>query len=339
MQTDAVNLKGRGILRHAVGLALSLAVSAAMIAFLWFWKGIRMDALASEWNRADKWILAAVIVLSAAFHIFIGAHKMWMVLRAMRVNIGYGEALQVRLGGGPLKTVVPLEAGELVNVLYFWHHKKMPFGRASGAMIFDRGLNLIGTSFWLLVGIILLADLAAEWQAILLIGTGAAYGLFFFFAPLHGLLVRLATRLVPKMGRFFEGILAPFREFTVGQKLFFMLYGAFFQMRSMVVCYFLFQAYGIDVDIRHAVGYIPMAVLAGHMPGVVMGAGPREAAIVELFSAYAPPDVLLSVGLLMTISVHAIPIFLGIPWVAWFLKRLLRKEAPPPPAPEAKAGT
>ena len=336
MQTDAVNLKGRRILRHAVGLALSLAVSAAMIAFLWFYKGIHLDALVSEWNRADKWILAAVIVLSAAFHIFIGAHKMWMVLRTMRVNIGYGEALQVRLGGGPLKTVVPLEAGELINVLYFWHHKKMPFGRASGAMIFDRGLNLIGTSLWLLVGLILLADLGSEWQTVLLIGAGAAYGLFFFFTPLHNLLVRVASRLMPKLGRFFEGILAPFREFTVGQKLFFMAYGAFFQIRSLVVCYCLFWAYGVEVDIRHAIGYTAMAVLAGHMPGVVMGAGPREAAIVELFSAYAPADVLLSVGLLMTLSVHAIPIFLGIPWVAWFLKRLLKKETPPP---DAKAET
>jgi hypothetical protein len=330
MTDEAVNLKGRSVWRHVLGAALGLVISLAMLAVLWFYKGIRVDALRQAWDQADKMILLVTIVLSAAFHHFLGAHKQWCVLRAMGVDIPYVEALFLRLGSGPLRNLVPLEAGELVNIVYFWRHKQMRFGRASGAMIFDRGLNIIGTSFWLLVGLIALADVGREWQALLLIGAGAAYGVFFFFTPLHDLVVRMAGRLVPKAGRFFEGVLAPFREFSVRQKFFFMAYGAFFQLRSLAVCYCLFRAYGVAPTLAHTVGYVPMAVLAGHMPGVVMGAGPREAAIMFLFADYASAEVLGSVGALMTLSVHAIPIFLGIPWVWWVLKRLAKKETPGP---------
>jgi len=191
-----VGWKGGDLQRHAVGLALSLAVSAATIAFLWLWKGIRLDALVSEWNRADKWILAAVIVLSAAFHIFVGAHKQWCVLRAMGVDFSYGDALRLRLGTGPLRVLVPLEAGELVNIVFFWRHKQMRFGRATGAMVFDRGLNLIGASFWLMVGLALLPDLAAPVQAVLLVAVGAGYCLFLFLTPLDTV-APLPERLTP----------------------------------------------------------------------------------------------------------------------------------------------
>ncbi len=360
MQTDAVNLKGRSLWRHALATLAGLVLSLAILAYLllsmvfktgdprvWLTQaesvGQAMALLADFWRevlerlvQANGTILLSTIVLSAAFHHFIGAHKQWCVLRAMQVDITYIEALWLRLGSGPLRTLVPLEAGELVNIVYFWRHKKMPFGRASGAMIFDRGLNIIGTSVWLLVGLILLADVANEWRALLLIGAGTAYGLFFFFTPLHDWVVRTATRILPKAGRFVEGVLAPFREFSVRQKFFFMAYGAFFQLRPLAVCYLLFRAFGVSPSPAHSIGYTSLAVMAGHTPGVFMGSGPRESAISFFFAGYATDDVLFSVGVLMTLTVHAIPVFLGIPWVWWVLKRLAKKESPLA-APQAKA--
>jgi lysylphosphatidylglycerol synthetase-like protein (DUF2156 family) len=214
----------------------------------------------------------------------------------------------------------------------------MRFGRASGAMMFDRGLGLIGSSFWLMVGLVLLPDLAAPVQALLLLAVGVVYGLFFFLTPLHHVAVRIAGRIFPKLGGFVEGILAPFREFSVGRKLFFMAYGVFFQVRSLAVCFLLFLAYGVVISLKHAIAYTSIAVLAGHIPTAV-GSGPREAAIVELFSKYGPDARLLSIGLLLTATVHVIPMLVGIPWVAWVLKRLLTRETAPPAAPKLGRNT
>lgn len=311
--------------RHLIGLAVSIALSAGILAILWLYNGVRFDRLLIEWNRAEKGILAAVIVLSAAFHVFVGAHKLWFVLRSMGLLITYRETLLVRLGAGPLRVFVPLKAGEFLNILYFWYHKRMPFGRASGASVFDRGLNLIGAAFWLMIGLVLLPETwPSAWRMPLIAGVIAAYLVLFFCTPLHGLLVRLARPVHPKVGRLVEGMLAPFREFSGPRKLVFTAYALVFQLRPLIVCYFLFRAYGVSLDPVRVLAYGSLAIFAAHVPGFIVGMGPREAVIVTMFASNAPAETLLSIGLLLTFSVHVIPMLLGLPWMTWFLRHLRR---------------
>jgi hypothetical protein len=66
-------------------------------------------------------------------------------------------------------------------------------------------------------------------------------------------------------------------------------------------------------------------MFAGHIP-TAFGMGPREAAIVMLFSDQASRAVLLNVGLFLTLLVHVTPVFAGIPWVPWFLRRMTAGE-------------
>jgi hypothetical protein len=63
-------------------------------------------------------------------------------------------------------------------------------------------------------------------------------------------------------------------------------------------------------------------MLAGHTPGTFVGMGPREWALTEMFASSAPKGIVLTVGLLLTLTVHIIPMLLGLPWVSWFLRRL-----------------
>ncbi len=330
---------------RAAAFAASIALSAAVLAFLWFRKGVAPREIGETFLQADKTILVAVIVASAAFHIFVGAHKLWCVLRAMGVDISYVETLQVRLGAGPLRVLVPLSAGELLNVFYFWRHKRMPFGRASGASIFDRGLNILGAFFWLLVGLAILpgawpdawpthwhVPLGADRSLPVPLRTGlfvaaiGLYVLFFFCTPMHGLAIRAARTIHPKVGRLAEGMLAPFMEFRLSKKLFFTGYAVFFQLRPLAVAYFLFRAYGTVMDLGHVVAYTSVAVFAAHLPGFVGGIGPRDYVFMTLFPASVDEAIRASVGLLQSIVVHIIPMLLGLPWMMWFLKRMVRRE-------------
>ncbi len=339
-------VRPRRVLRHVGAFALSLLLSGVILAVLWFWKGVRLDAVVRQWRGADHVLLAAVLVLSTLFHVFVGAHKLWCVLRAMGLEIPYREALAVRLGAGPLRILVPLSAGEFLNVFYFWRHRRMAFGRASGASVFDRGLNILGALFWLLAGLAVLPEawpdawprtwtvpglgLALPIKGTLFALVLGGYLLFFFCTPAHGWAVRVARRVHPKAGRLAEGVLAPLREFPLRTKLFFTAYAVVFQVRPLVVCYALLRAYGAPVDLVHVIAYMSVAVLAAHLPGFAVGMGPRETAMATLFAPYASADTLLSVGLLQTFMVHVIPIFVGLPWMWWFLKRLVRREPEAP---------
>ena len=316
----------RAVKRHLFGLLGSLCLSAAVLAVLWHHTEIRFDTFVAQWNEANKSILIALFVLSATFHIFVGAHKLWCVLRSLSLNIKYIEALCIRLGVGPLRVLVPLDAGEFLNVFYLWRHKGMPVGRATGAAAFDRGLNMLGSFFWLFLGLGILPQAwPSSWSAWRLPAAGLAiiiYFVGFFCTPLHDFTVTFAARIHPKMGRFLGGILAPFKEFDWKRKLFFSGYALLFQTRPLLVYWFLFKAYGISMALSKVVAYGSLAVVGAHLPGFVIGLGPREAFTVSLFKGQAPDEVLLGVGILLTLSVHLIPMLLGLPWMMWFLRRL-----------------
>ena len=306
---------------HVAGLGVSVLISVAILFLIVKIQKIDFSAIAREWEKADKALLVCIIVLSALFHIFVGAHKLWMVLRTMGVDISFREMILIRLGGGPLRVILPFKTGELVNIVFFWRHKNMRFGQSSGAIVFDKGLNFIGIIFWFLVGISFMLGETPAKQILFAIGSGGAYLFFFFCTPIHDSIVRLVSH-VPKVGGFTAGVLSPFREFPVHRKVFFLAYGLFFQLRPLVVCYFLFRVYDVGARAVHVLIYTSFAILSGHIPGPIAGLGPREVVIVKLFKDYAADDILFSVGLLLTFSVHLIPMFLGIPFVPWFLYRL-----------------
>ncbi|MBN1669876.1 MAG: flippase-like domain-containing protein [Kiritimatiellae bacterium] len=321
--THTNNPHQRDIRRHVIGVLVGLLVSAAILAFLYFRKNISLEGVAQEWHKADKRILSLTILGSLLFHVFVGADKLWRVLVCMGVQIPYRELLWVRLGAGPLRMLVPLKAGDILNVLYFWRRKGMEFGRAGGAVLFDRGLNALGAVFWFLFGLLLLPRLPVYWQVLVLAGVGAAYLVFVFCRPMQALSMRIARRVSPKLEKVARGIIGPFADFSVPRKLFFLLYGLVFQLRPLAVCCLLFRAYGAAPSLTQIFAYGSVAVLTVHIPGPPVGLGAREAAIVTLFAGLASDSTLLSVGLLMTLTVHIIPMLLGIPWVPWFLRRLV----------------
>jgi hypothetical protein len=313
-----------------------LAFSATVLALLWRWHGLGLDQLLHEWRRADKTLLLLVIVGSATFHILVGAHKQGLILRWLGVDIGFGEMLRVRLGTGPLRLMLPLSAGEYVQIVYFWGHRRMSLGHASGALVFDKGVNLLGATFWLALGFAVLPDavapagaaprsLLARWlpfAAVLLL-----YCAVFFVPRVLALGVALARRIHARVGTLAEGLAAPFIEFSVRRKLLFVAYGIAFQLRPLLVCLGLLAAYHLPHQVEHVAAYGSIAVFAGYTPGAMVGMGPREVAVVQTFSRLgAPADALFSVGLLMTFAQNVLPMMLGVPWLIWFVRRLRRRE-------------
>jgi len=313
---------GRFIRSRGGRVLLHVAVSLAILTAIFFYKRIDVGPLRTALGRINGPILAATIICSVLIHIFVGAHKLWRIMCAMGVDISYGETLKVRLGAGPLRLLVPLDVGEVVNVLYFFRRKKMPLGHASGAIALDKGLNLIGVTYWLLLGLIVLPSRSSPSKMLLTVALGVLYIGVFFWVPLHNFAVRAAGTVHPKLGRFVEGLVAPLREFPAAKKLYFLLYGFLFNLRPLAVCFLLFRAHGVHAGAVRTLTGASLAILAGHIPGSLVGIGPREFVFLEAFTSAAPSEVIFSVALMMTLTVHIIPMVAGIPWLPWFVKEL-----------------
>ena len=276
--------------------------------------------------------LVLVFAASAAFHILVGAHKLHCVLRAMGVDIRFFETLRVRLGAGPLRAFLPLSAGEIIHLFYFRSRKRMPLADTSGIVVFDKGTNVFGALLWFAVGlslapwgsITLAGAVHASWLALvpvaaLLVGCAIAI----FLVPAHALMVRVASACHPWFGRTVAGLLAPFRQLPPVRKLALVAYGILFQLRPIVVCFFLLRSLGLRPGWVDALAAASAAVCAGYVPGFVAGSGPRETVLVEVLrTGYAPVEALFFAGVLMTLAVNVVPALIGLPWTLWFLRRL-----------------
>jgi uncharacterized protein (TIRG00374 family) len=77
----------------------------------------------------------------------------------------------------------------------------------------------------------------------------------------------------------------------------------------------LFYALGIKVPLLFTIANIPIAIFIGFIPVTVGGMGTRDATICFLFSEYATPSELLSVGILFSFFRYWLPALVGIPFI------------------------
>jgi uncharacterized membrane protein YbhN (UPF0104 family) len=322
--------------RSWVGFVVSIGLTVAILAWVWSRHSLAWSAVRDQVLRADLGLLALVFVGSAAFHVFFGAHKLHCILRAAGVDIRFAETLKIRLGAGPMRALLPLSAGELIQLFYFRANKQMQLTSASGIVVFDKGINLLGALSWFAVGLTfapsgtvrLAGSVEARWLGLLPGVLIAACLVVIFLVPAHDLAVRIGSAAHPKLGGALANLLAPFRALPPTTKLALVSYGAFFQLRPIVVCFFLLRAVGLNPSLVDTLTAASAAVCAGYIPGFVSGSGPREAVLVEaLRSSYAPVDAIFCAGLLMTFAVHLVPALLGAPWTFWFIKRLRSRAA------------
>jgi hypothetical protein len=271
---------------------------------------------------ADRVLLGCILLGSLLFHAFVGGHKTWYVLRVMGVRVGLADMFRLRMAGAPFRILFPLGIGEALRVLFFWRYQQMTVSTSMGAVAFDRGLNGVGAVGWLLAGGVLVSGPMEGWPVLGVVALTSGFLLMLFVPSFQVLALTVARRVHPRLGRFADGVLLPFRHSTFAQKVLLTAYGVFFQSRPLLVCYALFLAFGVHPDSRTFLLLASLVVFAGHVP-VAAGLGSREAALVLLFHGTAAPGVLVSVGLWLTLTLHIVPTLVGVPWCPWLLRRVV----------------
>lgn len=304
-------------------VALAVAVSLAVLALLIYKVGVRFDRVLEQWASADKRLILASVALSCAWHVFLGTDKWYRILKRLGAPVTWLEIAAVRVGSEPIRFAAPFKTGELINACYLSARRRLDFARACSSIVFDKTLNLVGSLFWLLLGLAILQRLPLDgqsWDFLAMVAVAVGFFLLLVLEPLRAAIASAGGAIHPKLRRFIEGGLAPFREMTIRQKVFFLLYGALFKLRPILVMYLLFRAYGQKPAFNETLTYGSIAVLMSNMPLTLAGIGPREASIQLLFAAYGGPEVLISVGLLTSFAVNIAPALMGAP----FAPRLLR---------------
>ena len=314
-----------GSLRRLALLALSAAVSAGVIAALLATVELPLEAILEAMRGADRRLLAAAVLLALVGQVLGGADKLRRVVRAVGGELTLAMAVAMRLGAGPLRLATPFKSGGAANVLFLRNHAGLSLAEATGCLAFDRGLNLAGLLFWMLIGGLALGTGRA--LGLLLVAALAILLVVFLAADLHRLAARLVGRLHPRLGALSDELLAPFAQVAATTRLGLLGYGLLFQTLPSLVAWVLFAAVGAPLGLAQAFAYVNAAMLVAQVPGPLVGVGLREASLVALVGAQAPEQAVLAAGLLLSLTISVLPLVIGLPLLPWYLNRLVQVPA------------
>ena len=315
---------GPGPLRRLALLALSATLSAVVIAALLATVELPVEAILEAVKRADRRLLLAAVLVSLLCQLIGGADKLRRVVLAVGGDLTLRTALAMRLGAGPLRLATPFKSGGAANVLFLRNHAGLTLAGGAGCLAFDRGLNLVGLLFWMLIGVLSLG--AGRSLGLLLALALTALLLVFLIADLHHRMTRLAGLLHPRLGSLVGDLLAPFAQVDALTRLGLLCYGLLFQSVPSLVAWLLFAAVGAPLGLAEVFAFVNTAMLVAQIPGPLAGIGLREASLVALVGHRAPEEAVLAAGLLLSLTLSVLPLLIGLPLLPWYLHRLAPAE-------------
>lgn len=265
---------------------------------------------------ADPLLLIIALLISSFVNIFVAADKYKRILGSMNCPISLKESSFIVCGSGPLRLMFPFKSGEVIKAIYLSKHRNLPIGRGISSILFDKVLNLMGTCFFLFLGIFLI-DVNLPKEIIFLMITLPI--LFFLFPQIRNLALIFLKRIHVKLFRFLEELISTFGEIKFKSRIYLLIYAIFFQSSELINAYLIFTAYGVKISLFHIIAFIPIIVLISNIPIAASGLGTREAAILFLFSKFARADKLLSVGITLSFIEYIFPALIGI----FIMKRFL----------------
>ena len=314
-------MKGRQV-RFILTWLTTLLILGAL-----FWK-IRPGAVARALSAVDLKFLLAALLLSAFNYLLVGAERCRRILRVLGCRISLSEAVLIRMGGAPIKGLLPAKSGELARIAYLKRCHDLPYSSGILSVLLGLLLSLLSCSAFILAGWILVVEVPAVRIVTLL-----------FLVLLLPLVILALTR--GGLRRTFSGALDRMR-FGAASKfrnLLSVLKGDFRQEAAPIVLYsillegckianvfILFRALDIHIPFSIALFQIPLTVLAASLPITVGGLGTRETSTLILFSAYAPSADLVAASLSISLVNLFFPMILGLFFIRRFLDLLLADE-------------
>ncbi|MFH1824025.1 MAG: lysylphosphatidylglycerol synthase transmembrane domain-containing protein [Candidatus Firestonebacteria bacterium] len=261
--------------------------------------------------------LAFLISLIGTF--FIPADKWRRILAALGYNLSYKKALFIKIGTAPTDVILPFKMGEMLKAMYLKKYYNFTIGKVLSSIIFDKTLNL--------------------WAVLILFFTYASFihvptslKIFsFIFVFLSILLLKkriwsflhlITEKIHLPLHNFIKHLTSAFEEINIKYNFFLLCYSVLDMLSEIIIFYILFKALGLNIPFNFVVPYAALVVLISSIPIVAMGIGLREASVLLLFSQFATTEVLLSIGILVSLISHFLLRLIGLFILPNFLARL-----------------
>lgn len=298
--------RASSILKTILIIAITLAIFYALFTKIDFISVV--DVLV---HSNPLYLLLALVLLIIYIPILV---KRWqIILKTMGYKIQYKECFHLILGALPLTSITPSKSGDVIKAYYL--KGTIPMSKTVGSVLTERILDVFSLVLFSLIGMLFYQRF--ELVSIALVILISIIAMFFISrANLHFPLrkswndklqnIILSTKMLMKDKKAFSAT---------------MLCSLSIWLLSIVQTVIFFYAVGIKIPLLFTMTNMPIAIFIGMMPVTLGGMGTRDAAIIFLFSGYATPSELLSVGILFSLFRYWFLSLIGIPFMRKMMKR------------------
>ncbi len=309
------------------GARIRLAVTwliTILILIALFWK-IRPAEVVRALGDIDLGLLIAALLLSTVNHALVAAERLRRILQALGCRISLGEAILIRMGGAPIKGLLPVKSGELAKVLYLKRRHSFPYHSGILATALGYLISLLSFSLFILAGWALTVE---EPPDRLSLGLALLIGLLLVTlvlarAPLGRAISRALRRIQSDTLSRILDLLSRQLEGLKREALRIGVYSILLEGCKVINAFIIFKALGMEVPFSVALFRIPLTIMAANLPITIAGLGTRETSTLILFSDYAPESILVAASLSTSMVNLFFPMLVGLVFTKRFLGRLL----------------
>lgn len=262
-------------------------------------------------------LLAGLIALTE--EALVGPFKWRRVVAAVGPNLSFREALLVRLGSQPIRSLAPLKSGEAASVLYLNRVHGVELDVAASTSLFEKAVNLWATIALMLAGLALQLTGAVSHLAL------AAIGLWVWLPFLRGpwrALVVVLDRRFGRPGRFAGRLLRAFVALPSAELARQLPLALLFTGLEVLSAWILLWGLGVSAPFGVVLVVVPLSFFLNNIPAFVLGIGIREALFVVAMAPLADSAVLFSLGICVSFFEYILPTLVGLLLVRSFLARL-----------------
>jgi len=242
-------------------------------------------------ENADFPLVFAAVILSFFAHAALAPAKYMEILKGLGCRLSFTEAIVLRMGTLPVKSVMPFKTGELSIIGYLRKTHDLNLSRGASSIIWGYILSALVCAPVILAGCVLYCSPPVRWIIM------AALILFIIAAAAACWLVFKRTSIT---------ILV----FTAG-----------FEGIKLLNALLVFKALKVDIPAEAFLFFVPLTLLISSLPVTISGLGTREASILIFFRGLSAPETLLGCGLLISLVNSILPAVLGGFFMVPLLKR------------------
>ncbi|HEX5065924.1 MAG TPA: lysylphosphatidylglycerol synthase domain-containing protein [Myxococcota bacterium] len=301
-------------MKRTLQRVVPLVVSAAVL--VWLLRGVDLGAVAASISPRVALVLVPALLVYGAVTLWLEATSLSILVHT-RIGLGRWTAARIKCASY-LLAIVNYALGAAALTVLLRRQTELPLTRSASLVILISMTDLAVVLGFAAFGAAQVANGAPDFHASL-----AVAALFALFAGLA--LLRMPRSLGPLDRIRSLSAFDALRTVPLSDLARLLALRITFSITFVAICGAAFVAFRISVPIPELVAGVLIVALVAAIPIAVAGLGTSQAAFLYLFKAYAPPETLLAMSLVLSAGMLLLRAGMGVAFAREFTREALRE--------------